>query len=598
MKALALLLLAPLALAQPAASPIIVIGPEQKTVNPLLPDGGLPILPGVCNVQVFRASRDAREQADGKGFTFNHHVDLGYFAGRYYLAWNSTLQNEDERPSRQMYATSTDGVIWSAPAELFPEGISTALRMYFFRAPNGRMLAIAGMLDKEITERLKGPLIVREIKLDHTLGPIQTLIPAATPPSNMPPLYTTSNDRDFVDACKALLDNSVFLEQQDYGNLVAPERRIKWHDPKNWPGGKLPETQGSFWVFGKANCFFHRKDGTLVCVSKMGWATTSTDQGKTWSLPVQPPTLVAGSAKVWGQRTPDGRYALIYNPTRDTRFPLVAVDSDDGITFSNMRVLQAELPMQRYDGKAKGVGLQYMRGISEWASDSSPQPKDAFLVAYSAAKEDIWVSRVPVPMHGTLPANLDETFASAGSAIPGWNIYSPRWAPVRIVDGNGGKCMQLEDRDPYDYARAVRCFAPERTITLTFKLRIQESGAAPLEIELLSPAGPVRPITLSIAPDGILTAADHKIGPLAKDAWHNFQVVASASAKQYTIFLDGRMVIDKATIAQPAPQFGRLSFRTGPYRGVPSRTFAKPGTDKPAAASVFQISEVHLKATD
>jgi hypothetical protein len=68
MKSLALLLLAPLTLAQPAGSPIVVAGPEQKIISPLLPDGGLPPLPGVLNIQVFRASRDAKDQADGKGF--------------------------------------------------------------------------------------------------------------------------------------------------------------------------------------------------------------------------------------------------------------------------------------------------------------------------------------------------------------------------------------------------------------------------------------------------------------------------------------------------------------------------------------------------
>ena len=30
---------------------------------------------------------------------------------------------------------------WTPPAEVFPQGVSTALRMYFYHAPNGRYSA-------------------------------------------------------------------------------------------------------------------------------------------------------------------------------------------------------------------------------------------------------------------------------------------------------------------------------------------------------------------------------------------------------------------------------------------------------------------------
>ena len=58
----------------------------------------------------------------------------------------------------------------------------------------------------------------------------------------------------------------------------------------------------------------HRRranDGEWVGVSKMGWTTISHDNGETWSQPAVPPTLVTGKAKVWSQRTSDGRYALV-----------------------------------------------------------------------------------------------------------------------------------------------------------------------------------------------------------------------------------------------------------------------------------------------
>ncbi|MGD0768764.1 MAG: hypothetical protein ABSB42_11315 [Tepidisphaeraceae bacterium] len=69
---IALLLAAP-ALAQ---DPIRIEGAEQSRLNGKLPDGGLSPAVGVRNFQVFRASRTAPEITDGKGFTYNHHVDM------------------------------------------------------------------------------------------------------------------------------------------------------------------------------------------------------------------------------------------------------------------------------------------------------------------------------------------------------------------------------------------------------------------------------------------------------------------------------------------------------------------------------------------
>ena len=111
---------------------------------------------------------------------------------------------------------------------------------------------------------------------------------------------------------------------------------------------------------------------------------------------MRPPTLVVGMAKAWGQRTSDGRYALLYNPDLLNRWPLIMVTGDDGITFGNMRVVQGELPPLRYPGLYKVPGPQYVRGISEWASDNSRQDPSMY-VAYSMNKEDIWVSRIRMP---------------------------------------------------------------------------------------------------------------------------------------------------------------------------------------------------------
>jgi hypothetical protein len=307
-----------------------------------------------------------------------------------------------------VYATSADGATWAAPRELFPQGVSTPIRMFFFHAPNGRMLAIAGLRvsHEPLVEREKGPVVVREIRGDHSLGEVFLLI--ATKPGAaalktglpVPPSYRDAPDPRLVEACEQLLANRPFLEQQDYGTALG-DRRMIWHDVAQWKN--VDEyTRGRADFFGKAFSFFHRRDGALVGVAKLGFVVVSTDEGETWSKPVRPKSLVTGGAKVWGQRTSDGRYALVYNPHASERYPLVVVHSDDGVTFRDMRVVFGEKPPMRHPGLNKVPGPQYPRGLSEWSSDGSWRDGGMWL-CYSLNKEDIWVSRIPVPIGQTPP---------------------------------------------------------------------------------------------------------------------------------------------------------------------------------------------------
>jgi hypothetical protein len=379
-----------------ADDPVRIVGPEQSQLDVSKINGNLQPLPGVESHEVFRARAD--------GFTYNHHVDLAAWKGRLYLAWNQCQKDEDVWPSREVYATSSDGLKWKEPRELFPQGLSTPIRMFFFHAPNGRMLAIAGLRQsfEPLVERNKGPVIVRELRANHSLGDVFLLVPPKqgmniTTGVPTPPPYRDAKDAGFVEACDQLLANRPFLEQQDYGTALG-DRRMKWHDVAHWIAVD-DYTRGRADFFGKAFSFFHRKDNALVGISKLGFVVISTDEGETWSTPVRPRSLVTGGAKVWGQRTSDGRYALVYNPHPSERFPLVVVHGDDGVTFSGMRVVFGEKPPLRHPGLHKGPGPQYVRGISEWSSDGSWKDR-AMWVAFSVNKEDVWVSRIPVPIGG------------------------------------------------------------------------------------------------------------------------------------------------------------------------------------------------------
>ncbi|HUW19866.1 MAG TPA: PA14 domain-containing protein [Sedimentisphaerales bacterium] len=475
------------------------------------PDGHLMYSPGVQNIQVSRANRKHAPnllpaEENKAGWTYQHHPGIGCWKGRLYAVWDMTHKDEDIPPCHVVYSTSSDGFHWSQARDLYPFNKAYNSRFYFFHSSNGRMLVFAAGFypTDDILEARKETLLVREITADHKLGEVYTLI---KPGPGHPPSFEQSKDEGFVQACREAANNRPLLEQADYGVLLG-QNRMKWHDEKNWPGGSIGGV-GDFWVFGKALCFFHRKDGTLVGLCKMGFVTQSTDEGKTWSLPVIPKGVVGGSGKLWAQKTPDGRYAMIYIPQRSQRYPMAVTTSDDGITFGDMRVIHGEVSPQRYEGRAKGGGPQYLRGVAEWGGDAPSLDKNSIWVIYSVNKEDIWVSRIPVPIVAGTKEPVHDTFddIAPGPRVPGWNTYSPLWAPVRIASEprTANRCLELEDREPTDYARAIRTFASCRTVEVSFRVNARQADRGQLNIELMGDSG-TRPVRVVLNDRGQIQA--------------------------------------------------------------------------------------------
>ncbi|PTX92655.1 glycoside hydrolase family 43 protein [Opitutus sp. ER46] len=571
-----------------ASAASVQIAPYAK-IDLTRTDGGLLPARGAENIAVFRASRARTDLAEGKGYTYNHHPDLAVWQGRYYLAWDSGAKDEDTWPARELYSTSPDGRTWSDPQELFPEGVTTPMRLYFFLAPGGRMLAFAGLrLNHEETEEAaKGPLVVREIRADHTLGQVYTLRPPA--PGRRPqdpPAYTEATDAGFVAACRELLAARVTLETQDYGVLLDPEQRSRWHTASAWPDGKLGN---GFW---KATTFYHRADGAIVGIGKAGWTSVSTDEGATWSRPVIPPTLHTNNAKVWGQRTGDGRYALVYNPTARPRYPLAIVTGDDGIAFGDMRTVQARFANQRYPGINKNTGLQYMRGIAEWATDGSiPDAKNAFWLSYSANKEDIWITRLPLPIGGA-------------TARPIWNTYQPKWATVRAIDATQ---VAIESREPDDCAEAVQLFAPTPRVSVSMTITTPPAGIGAVDVELMTGAGGGRPVRLRLVGDGFLRAGDRdkmvELGQFAPGTTLKLRLEAHCAPRAvFSVYVNDKLA-DEAQFAEPAAALERLAIRVWaradadrPTAFLPATATVGPEFDQPAAAVSCRMTDLKIEA--
>jgi hypothetical protein len=246
----------------------------------------------------------------------------------------------------------------------------------------------------------------------------------------------------------------------------------------------------------------------------------------------------------------------------------VAVTSADGLTFGDMCLIQGELPVQRYAGLRRSIGPQYVRGISHWADDGSRSEEVMWLV-YSMNKEDIWVSRVPLPI------------TSVAKGEPAWNLYCPKWSSIR-TDGDS---LEMSNSDPYDYAQATRVFPESARITVDFKLSVDDAERSHLEIDLLTKFGSHRPVR-------VLVAANSPGLSIESGRVVSFYLEADTARQTYSVSINGNFVLRDEPFAEAADQLHRITFRTGSHRGIGGAHPVPPGTDSPLAPVVYRIGKL------
>jgi hypothetical protein len=315
--------------------------------------------------------------------------------------------------------------------------------------------------------------------------------------------------------------------------------------------------------------------------------------------------------KQWGQRTKDGRYALCYNPIESSeyRYPLVVVTGDDGIVFDHMLLVQGEVPPRRFSGRWKDFGPCYMRGIDE--GNGNPPGTDMWL-SYSMNKEDIWISRIPVPIRYTVKGTVNDDFdkLETDGTVPDWNLYSPSWAQVSVVESPGksaktGKSLRLSDRDPYDYARAIRVFEEGVKVAAALSVYADPANTGLLEIELTDQYGN-RPVRVAFDEKGQVMVTDGGeekiVMSYQKGKWYRLELVVDASLNgKYTLLIDGKKVLADAKLAEAVKSVERLSLRTGHYRNFPERVTPNEtndpplvGADEPCTPTVFYVDNVRI----
>lgn len=529
---------------------------------------------GAHNIQVFRANREFPDLVNGHNFTYNHQPFIAYWNDTYYLQFLSNPVGEHVAEGKTLLQQSKDGYNWTEPEDLFPpylvpEGFTKPnredkagkdlyaimhQRMGFFVSKNDKLLTIGyyGVaLDAKDDPNDGNGIgrVVREIKKDGSFGPIYFIRFNSSFDRDLAeyPFYTQSDDKEFVEACEELLGNSLMLQQW----IEEADR----NDPIILFKRPL-----------KAFSYYKLDDGRIVGLWKHALTSVSPDSLLNWDYPpLRAPGVVNSNAKIWGQRTSDGKFATVYNPS-EFRWPLAVSTSEDGLNYTNLLLLNGEISTMRYGGNYKSYGPQYVRGILPGNGD----PKDGNMwLTYSMNKEDMWVAKVPLPVAEKQIDAVEDDFSASNARelFNKWNIYSPLWARVELVEG----AISLSDKDRYDYGKAERVIPSSAEGIIEFAITPQQNEFGNLQIELLNEKGQAA-TRITFSDDGyIKIKTGYREGNLLEykpDVKYNFSIHYNTATRSYEISVNDKKEATRLFF-QPVKQINRISFRTGNVRTYP-----------------------------
>jgi hypothetical protein len=559
---------------------------------------------GVHNIQVMRASRELPQETDGFGYTYNHAPMMAYWNQTMFIEYLSNPTGEHIPPGQTLLLRSTDlGKTWSKPEVIFPpykvpdgftkEGKDIVAkdllavmhqRVGFYVSKQGKLLALAfyGVsLDAKDDPNDGNGIgrVVREVKKDGTYGPIYFLRynHGFDAKNTDYPFYAKSKDKAFVAACREILDHPLYMmqmvEEADVNDPLIPLRKDY-----------------------KAFCYYHLNDGRVVSLWKHALTSISSDGGKTWLQPVQRAYgFVNSNAKIWGQKTSDGRFATVYNPS-EYRWPLAVSVSEDGLDYTNLLLVHGEITPMRYGGNYKSYGPQYVRGIQE---GNGITPDGNMWVTYSVNKEDIWAAKVPVPIRSVATEQANDVFNELpdNHELDAWNVYSPLWAPVKMEKVNGVKVLSLKDKDAFDYARAEKVIPASTHFKAAFTLAAAQNNFGHLDVEFMNAKGNPS-IRISLCEDGsILTKTGARFsgaGSYEANKNYHFEVMVNTKIRTYEVFMDGKKVKTGIFYA-PAAEISRIAFRTGVPRLFPTpETPADNFTDMPNTGAMDPEAAFYL----
>ena len=573
-----------------------------KTIaTPARHDGGLSPVVGVHSIQTMRGET---------GWLYNHQPMMAYWNGKFYMHYLTDPRSEHEPPGKTMMQTSVDGYTWTAPVELFPEYnvpdgmtkpawpgvVSKDLkaimhqRVGWYVSKQGKLIA-TGNYSYAVTAK-DDPndgngigRVVREIKADGSFGPIYFIYynHGFNEKNTDYPYYKKAKDKAFVKACDEILANPMYrmqwAEEADRGDELLPLKTPY----KAFSGYTLP-------------------DGRKVGLWKHALTSMSYDGGNTWKEPVKRAHgFVNSNAKIWGQRLSDGTYATVYNPA-EYRWPLAISLSNDGLEYTTLNLVNGEVTPERHYGLYKSFGPQYTRGILE--GNGTPPDNDLW-VTYSNNKEDMWVSRIPVPVltAATTHANTDFSQYQTLADMTDWNIYSPLWAPVAL----NGQWLTLSDKDPYDYAKVERVIPATKELKVAFDVKPMQNDHGQLNVEFLDDKGNMCARIVLDATANMKVKGGARYGGMVKNyepgKVYHVEAMLSVDGHTGTYFVNGKKAASRM-FDMPVEHITRIVFRTGDLFDYPNietpadQTEDMPRADEEDPMATFCIANVNTTSLD
>ncbi|MEY3737779.1 MAG: hypothetical protein RL544_557 [Bacteroidota bacterium] len=529
---------------------------------------------GVHNIQTMRANRAS---AAVNNWTYNHAPMLAYWNHTFYLEYLSNPVGEHQDKGRSLLQTSANGYHWSDPVVVFPtylvpdgfvkEGKKDTAknafavmhqRIGFYTSTSNRLFVLGyyGIVLGQKDDPNDGNgigRVIREVNKDGSFGNIYFLRynHRFNESNTNYPFYTSSKDAGFVKACEEILNTPLLMQQMveeaDRDDVLIPLKK-------------------DFKAFN----YYHLPNGHVVGLWKYALTSISKDEGKTWTYnPTRAPGFVNANAKIWGQKTSDQKYATVYNPS-EFRWPLAVSVSDDGLQYKNLLLVNGEITSLRYGGAYKSYGPQYVRGIQEM--DGTP-PDGNMWVTYSMNKEDIWVSKIPVPIVSVSTKEVNDHFEILDKvhALDAWNIYAPLLCNSSIENINNKNALVISDADPFDYAKVERVFPASSNKEISISITAGQQDFGNLEIELVNSKGLPCVRILLDSTGAITTKQGYRLKSLGKytsGARMDITLTCNTKTRMYTVSINGGKPSTNLLFA-PVSELERLVFRTGSTRRFP-----------------------------
>jgi hypothetical protein len=244
----------------------------------------------------------------------------------------------------------------------------------------------------------------------------------------------------------------------------------------------------------------------------------------------------------------------------------------------------------------KATVLNMSEAYRKWTE----RPPDGNLwVTYSMNKEDLWVSKIPVPIREKAIADTKDVFSDLpnGKELDGWNIFSPLWCQAKIEKPGREKVLALHDSDPFDYAKAEKVIPEAKNLVAEYSVTPQQNNFGDLEIEMADAKGtPCLRIVLD-ASGSIWTKQGYRNKNLKSyraGEKLDFIIALDTATRMYTVAINGGKANNNLCFA-PVHSVERVVFRTGSVRRFPNadtptdRDYDLPNSNKKDKEAVYFI---------